>query len=195
MTWLYCKKCGKFLPKAALSGLGAGVCLILFSILAVNIFLLQSATAEWTNEVCRPIVVIAILFSLVYVVLMLHGDLSLCASCIISESSLIGEAIKARDATRRSAISSRRKRMDMILKDRPDLVAFLEDMKSGRRAGWRPDESTLILLRHAQNLERWSRHSESASIFQRLGLDRKASLMKRQSTEESPHRNPEIKIH
>jgi hypothetical protein len=191
--WFHCRKCGKFLPKAALAGLGAGVSLVLYSILAINIFLLHTGTGEWLNHVCVPTLIVTIPFFFLYVVLT-RGNLSLCEGCNLRENLQASKAIMAKDNVRRMAILSRERRMGAILKADPDLGVILAEMKSIRRAGWQSDESTLILLRLARNLERRSRYCEAADILQRLGLDRRANLMRRRASEEHAERSSESKV-
>jgi hypothetical protein len=179
--WFHCRKCGKFLPRAALAGLGSGVALLLSFILAINIFFLHAGTAEWLNDVCVPTLIVTIPFFLLYVI-MARGDLSLCKECNLRKTAQVRKATLARDNARKTAILSRKSRQEQILRADPDMAAILEEMKSGKRVGWQPDERTLILLRLARNLERQFRYAEAADILQRLGLDTRASLMMEQAS-------------
>ena len=174
--WFRCVDCGRLVPSAALAALGAGIMLTLMAFLAFNIFVLHAGTAKWLNNVCVPTALAAMLFGALYAVTWRNGP-PRCKQCSLEKEQKTRRAISERLIARKSAAEARSRRIETILSDDPEIGTILEEIKTGRRIGWKPDEKTVILLRLIRDLEHQSRYDEAAEIIKRLELDDRANTM------------------
>ena len=144
--------------------------------LAFNIFVLHAGTAKWLNNVCVPTALAAMLFGALYAVTWRNGP-PRCRQCSLEKERKTSRAISERLVARKVAAEARSRRIETILNDDYEIGTILEEIKIGRRIGWKPDEKTVILLRLARDLEHQSRYDEAAGIMRRLKLDGRANTM------------------